>query len=701
MTIEERFPVQSIQPIAKIESQRRQFYRPIYSVHRSWARRPGSTFRAIGLAHFCDDQLFDPQVPGRGAFYENHNFRNKIALDPFTGGGTSIVELHRLGVKTVGFDVNPVAWFTTKKEMDPFDEKKYDEEIKNLQKRIGHKIKCFYHTECPQCLSKKADIMYIFWVRSISCPSCQSIQDLFKYYIIGKKQRKHPATMVICPTCNHLFYTLEDLDSLSSCPKCKREFIPYEGNCRQKQLECTICHEKHRLIDLTKKLSKPLSSRQIAIEYYCPTCETRDYKPVTDKDKENYEEIKQNFINKKEALLFPRDILPEGGSNITNLRNYGFNNFSELFNERQLLSLSLLLEAIKEVSDPNIQEYLIAAFSSSLEFHTVLCPYNYTMKQIVNIFNYQSYLVPTMYTENNVWGTRKGNGSFITYLEKLKKGKKYCESPFEIAIKEGKITRIPIKGDKIEAINVKDFQELLNSKDCNTLLIADTSEHLRKFGLLPESIDIIITDPPYFDFIQYSELANFFYVWLKLILNSKYQAFATDLINMDHEIGGYKNESDFLKRMTRVFKQCNFVLKNEGPLIFTFHHSTAKIWATILRAIIESGFILTAAFPIHSEFNARPAKGKNTDLVLVCRKDTAFFSKKEKYSRNRLKSEIDKIMKSELYSSEYTKNIFAKEKIFAKILPQVAKTAKEHPLLDLQEEIENIFSTLNKYSENK
>ncbi len=692
MTIEDRFPALSIQPIAKIESQRRQFYRPIYSIHKSWARRPGSTFRAIGLAHFCEDQLFNPKVPGRGAFYENHHFQNKIALDPFVGGGTSIVELHRLGVKTIGIDVNPVAWFTTKKEMDPFNERKFNEEIKNLQEKVGHQIKSFYHTECPNCHSFKADIMYTFWVRSIPCPSCHSVQDLFKYYIIGKKQRKHPATMVICPSCDHLFYTLTELNSKSSCPRCNIQFTPIIGNCRQKQLTCTNCRKKYRLIDLTKPLGKQLSSRQIAIEYYCHTCGARDYKPVTDKDRYKFQEIRKKFNKKKDELLFPRDILPEGGSNINNLRNYGFSYFSELFNERQLLSLSLLLEAITEVSDTNIQEYLLAAFSSSLEFHTVLCPYNYTMKQIVNIFNYQSYLIPTMYTENNVWGTKKGNGSFLTYLEKIKKGKSFCNTPFEIAIQEGKITRIPIKGDRIEAINVDNFQELLKSNNSNTLLIADSSENLQKFEILPESVDIVITDPPYFDFIQYSELANFFYVWLKLILKARYPAFESDLINTDQEIVGNKGETIFLNGITRVFKQCNTVLKRDGPLVFTFHHSTPRIWAVLLQAIIESGFILTAAFPIHSEFNARPVKGQDSDIILVCRKDSEKSQKGEKPSWEYLKSKIDTKINSELLSVRSGKKATSREKIFADILPQVVKVLKENPSLDLQEILNKIFS---------
>ncbi|MFX0172337.1 MAG: hypothetical protein ACFE9L_10480 [Candidatus Hodarchaeota archaeon] len=225
MTIEEQFPLTAIQPIAKVESQRRQFYRPIYSVHKSWARRPGTTVRAIALAHFCQEILFDPNQSGKGAYYLNHNFENRIALDPFCGGGTSIIELHRLGIKTIGIDINPVAYFTTKKEIDPFNEDLFGQEVQSIFQSVGQQIKSYYKTVCPKCDSQNADIMYTFWVRTVLCPSCHSEEDLFKYYIIGTKQRKHPETMLICPRCDNLFYTLKKLDEISICSKCFHKLI--------------------------------------------------------------------------------------------------------------------------------------------------------------------------------------------------------------------------------------------------------------------------------------------------------------------------------------------------------------------------------------------------------------------------------------------------------------------------------------------
>ncbi|MFX0124482.1 MAG: DNA methyltransferase [Candidatus Hodarchaeota archaeon] len=695
MTIEERFPLAAIQPLARLESQRRQFYRPIYSIHKTWARRPGTTFRAIGLAHFYEENdLFDPNHSGEGAFYQNHDFQGKIALDPFCGGGTSIIEFHRLGIKTIGIDVNPIAWLTTKKEFDPFSEEIFDQEVERIFQSVGKLIKSYYKSVCPQCNSSNADIMYVFWVRTILCPSCDSEEDLFKYYIIGKKQRKNPATMVICPQCDHLFYTGEKMDNVSICPQCSRKFIPKFGNCRLKQFTCTSCQKEFKLIELLLQSINRLSARQIAIEFFCQNCGVRDYKKVTEKDKNQYQRVKEEFLKKKNKLLFPRELLPQEGKNISNLRNYGFKRFSELFNKRQLLCLSLLLEAITHVSDSNIKEFLLTAFSSSLEFHTVICPYNYTMKQIVNIFNYQSFLVPTMYVENNVWGTKKGNGTFITYLERIKKAKSYCKSPFEITLQKDQIVRIPVRGDRIEADVVDSFQTLITNESADTLLINDTSEDLQVLGIPHNSVDIVVTDPPYFDFIQYNELANFFFVWLKQGLSSQYPSFRSNLIQTDQEVTISQEKENFLNKITKVFQECHRVLKSNAPLVFTFHHSNVTAWAMILEALYNSEFLITAAFPVRSEFGARPVKGRNFDIILVCRKIHEKISSKQPMDWESLESQIKKKIIDISASSVKNLEVAAWEETFATFLPEIALMYSQNPLVNLVEILSKIFNYL-------
>lgn len=569
MPIEENFPTKSIQPIAKVEAQRRQFYRPIYSVHKSWARRPGSTFRAIGLAHFLEESLFNENHPEESQFYQNHSFDGKVVLDPFCGGGTSLVELNRLGVKGIGIDLNPVAWLTTKKELESFDEDKFNQEIQQLTLNVGNTIKQLYQTNCPSCNSYEADIMYTFWVRTIKCPRCESTEDLFKYYIIGKKQRNSSKTMIICPDCSHLFYSNGNIKEDTLCPKCERQFIPNIGNCRRKIFRCTQCSTESRLVDILKDYPDSMSARQYAIEYYCPSCSERNYKKITEKDLQNFDNAVNSFKEKQNDLFYPKELLPEQGSNIQNLRNYGFKAFSDLFNERQLLGLGILLEAIYRIEEDNTREFFIAAFSSCLEFHTQLNPYNYTMKQIVNVFNYQSFLVPLQFVENNVWGTKKGNGSFITYLEKIKRAKAYCKTPYEILLKDNQISRKIVNGDKIETKFANNFSELINSNNPDTWLIAGSSLKMENYSIPDKSIDLVLTDPPYFDYIQYSELANFFYVWLRLVLKKNYSWFEPPLIPSEEEIGLQKKQEIFLIRLTKVFKECHRVLKKDSPLIFT------------------------------------------------------------------------------------------------------------------------------------
>ncbi|MHA1227073.1 MAG: hypothetical protein ACTSPV_10065 [Candidatus Hodarchaeales archaeon] len=687
MGIEENFPIKEIRKISTVEAKRRQFYRPIYSIHKSWARRPGSTIRAIGLAHFCDEPIFNETLEN-SFFYQNHEFKDMIALDPFMGGGTTLVELHRLGIKTIGIDTNPVAWFTSKLELEEFNEELFGKEVKKLTETLGERILSYYRTTCPSCGNKKAEIMYTFWVRTINCPKCQQEEELFKYYIIGLKQRKNPLVKVICPECHHLFFSKNSsLNEEHECPRCKMTFVPKNGNCRNKKVKCTNCEYEFKLSDTLRKAGF-FGSKQIAIEFYCSKCDLRDYKEITDDDIRVFKSASEEFEKKSDNLLYPRERLPEKGEHIANLLNHGFRYFSDLFNPRQLLCLGLLAKYIMEIDDKLIREYFVAAFSSSLEFHTVLCPYNYTMKQIVNVFNYQSFLVPTMYVENNVFGGKKGNGTFITYLNRIMKAKSYCKNPYEIAFNKDKIIKVPVEGDKIEAEIHSSFDDLIKNDGSVSLLICGSSENLKNFAIPDKSIDIIVTDPPYFDYIQYSELANFFYVWLKLFLAYTYSEFKVELISSEDEVGSSRISLDFLDGITKVFSECNRVLKDNSPLIFTFHHSSPLAWELVLKALCKSNFIVTKAFAIHSEFTARPVSGTNTDILIICRKADNI-----NLNNHITEKKVVLYVKSEVTSITNSKES-SWEELFALSLPFISSSLAQKPTLDTKLILKEIFGVL-------
>jgi len=130
--IERDFPSQAIDEIAWSESNSR---KPIYHMHKWFARRVGCTFRAIILASFLEE---DPMT----RFYDHVQLTNAegnppIVLDPFMGGGTTIVEGHRLGCRMIGIDVNPMAWFITKKELESVDVDSANEEFKRIENAVS------------------------------------------------------------------------------------------------------------------------------------------------------------------------------------------------------------------------------------------------------------------------------------------------------------------------------------------------------------------------------------------------------------------------------------------------------------------------------------------------------------------------------------------------------------------------------------
>jgi len=142
---------------------------------------------------------------------------------------------------------------------------------------------------------------------------------------------------------------------------------------------------------------------------------------------------------------------------------------------------------------------------------------------------------------------------------------------------------------------------------------------------IPDKIvDAIITDPPYFDYIHYSELSDFFYAWLSLALKGRYQEFSPSNSSAEGEVQQH-DPVVFAEKLSEVFRECNRVLKEDGLLIFSFHHSKAEGWAAISNALTESGFIVTAIHPVYSEFIGSSIKSVSndpisSDTIIVCRK---------------------------------------------------------------------------------
>lgn len=122
--IEVGFPIVDINRLAQPE---RSSFKPIYQIHKWFARRASCVFRAILLGALKPALKADgTRVDIMEEFYRSHtddpDTAGKVVLDPFMGGGTPVVEALRLGCQVVGIDLNPVAWFMVKTALEPVDE---------------------------------------------------------------------------------------------------------------------------------------------------------------------------------------------------------------------------------------------------------------------------------------------------------------------------------------------------------------------------------------------------------------------------------------------------------------------------------------------------------------------------------------------------------------------------------------------------
>src|SRR5262249_37273263 len=125
LTIERDFDVAFVAGLALREKQIQQNYRPIIAVHKWFARRPGTLFRALLLAEFGTGRI-------RDRFFESNSLQGIRVGDPFMGGGTPLLEANRLGCDIIGYDINPMAYWIVRQEIEWLDLPSYQDAAAQL-----------------------------------------------------------------------------------------------------------------------------------------------------------------------------------------------------------------------------------------------------------------------------------------------------------------------------------------------------------------------------------------------------------------------------------------------------------------------------------------------------------------------------------------------------------------------------------------
>ena len=608
----------------------RRHYRPVYVMHKWWARRLGSVFRTILLYSLAGNDLegWNGKPSSLWEFYSKDvNLNGKIILDPMMGGGTTVIEALKLGCKVIAGDLNPVSWFLVKKQVEDIDPELIAHRLKKLDDELGPELRQHYRTICPEC-EETAEAIYYFYHKVSSCSKCAKEIPLMRNFFLAKSPKK-TGDFVVCPHCWNVFEST-NATKMTKCTKCSEKFTPTEVSfSKNRRFTCSDCGHSEKIVDVARKFGK-FEAKMYAIEFYCKHCDRlknknlmngRGYKAPDGIDRKILDNALEEFQNINKDLPIPDTLIPLGVETKRAL-NHGYRKFSDMFSHRQLLNLGKIYRWILEIEDWNLKEFFLLAFSNSLKYNNMFAKYNATRGFITDIFRTHSFSPSMSPVEANCYDTAKGRGSFTAFVNLVIEGKEYCRHPFERVHDGTSMKKVMLQSKKPSRI-AENYSNFV--KNAEVMLRCGSSEHLE----VPDGVvDAVVTDPPYYGNVMYSELSNFFYVWLRIALENRYEFFNDQLVPTDKEVienrQQGKGKDEFIQGLTNVFTESNRVLSNDGILVFTFHHKKQEAWGAVLRTILDSGFYVTTTYPVRSEMKAsthlHELENIVYDMIFVCRK---------------------------------------------------------------------------------
>jgi adenine-specific DNA methylase len=616
--IEHDFDIPFIADLALREKQIQQNYRPIIAVHKWFARRPGTLFRGLILSEFGRSPLKD-------AYFKSNCFSGLQIADPFMGGGTPLIEANRVGCDVIGCDINPMAYWIVKEELEYLNIDKYDACTQLLRSSLEKELGGLYRTRCTICGRKDAHAKYFLWVKQQRCPFCDTEIDLFPGYLIAKDTR-HPKNVFVCHKCGELT-EVEDRKNPGSCPHCGSSLNRKEVATRNR-VRCPSCGQISIFPDATKGAPR---HRLFAIEYFCEKCKKmhtgRFFKKPDNEDFIKLQRAQKEWFKIK-SIYTPQEEIPKGDET-SRLHRWGYRHYYEMFNYRQLLALEKSAGWIGSLDDERLKRAMAINLSDLLRYQNMLCRYDSMALKSLDIFSVHGFPVGLIQCESNFLGildSRRsipiGSGGWANIIQKFRKAKSYCIAPFEVSYQSGKKRILSVPGEWIgEHLNGvgKDEKQRKIDIRCGTA----TTMEFRK-----QSLDAVLTDPPYFGNVQYAELMDFCYVWLRRLLQEQEPIITDkpstrdpDELTCNENMG--RGLDHFCEGLSIVFQRMARALKIGAPLTFTYHHNDISAYCPVAVAFLDSGLVCSASLPCPSEMGAsihiNGTGSSIIDTVFVCR----------------------------------------------------------------------------------
>lgn len=568
--------------------------RPIYTAHKWFARRLGSVFRSLLIG-----VTSEPDADFGELYYGGADLTGLKVLDPFVGGGTSVFEASRLGATAYGCDVDPVACAVSRLELGAADLPDLSPILADLKERVGSRLAEFHVRHGDQ-------VLHHFWVQVVECAGCGSHFDAHPNHVLADDGTTRHA---FCSACG----TIHDLPARTAsfeCDSCGHRTDCDHGTVLRGRAECPHCEHGDQLIEYGRRDGAP-RWRLFAVETIAgdvsmrmvPMSE-RTFRKAVDEDVRQYERAKVALANAELAgeVLIPDDEIDTSGWSDERLSAYGYRRWRDLFNARQLLHLGLLAKEISLLDHP-LRGAVAMAFSDHLTTNCMMASYAGGWRRLTPLFSLRAFRHIQRPVELNPWIERAGRGTFPNAVRKLTAAAAYARSPKEPMGAKGFIdvpTRTRRRKNQIHMGTAGNLAFLPN-----------------------RSIDVVMTDPPYFDNIAYSELARFFGPWLQCleVLDAREQQdiLANSLVANRSRAGSVERYTDGLGQ---AFEEIARVLKRNGIVAFSYRHTDAPAWQALAEAIARTDLRITSVLPMPGEAgNGLHAQGERGlwDAVFVLR----------------------------------------------------------------------------------
>jgi adenine-specific DNA methylase len=537
-----------------------------------------------------------------------------LVVDPFAGGGSIPLEALRVGADAFASDINPVAVLLNKVILEYIP--KYGQQLADEVRKWGQWVKECAEQELSEFYPKDSDgakpIAYL-WARTVICegPNCGAEIPLIRSLWLSKKGENRTALQIIADqNSKKISFKIIQKPSRVS-----------EGTVKNGAAICPCCGfiVSNPVVreQLTNRNGGAADARLYAVVTVYPNKPGRYYRLAEHKDQEILQLLAENLQNRigdnylnYERFIPYESIPPERPSpnarGLSAVTRMGVKTFKDLYTPRQLLGLATFTRLINEVenhikskSDPElaiaVQTCLALNLSKLADLATSLGAWEPNVQTVQHVFGRQALPICWDFAEGNLIG--ESRGSWQTYLNTM-------------------VNMLPLWANLYSSGHAEQFSATENALPDN-------------------SVDYLVTDPPYYDAIPYGDLSDFFYVWLKrAVANTHSELFGDYLTPKDEEAiwnpsrtylksGKPKDEAFYENQIKKAFEEGRRILHSDGVGVVVFAHKTTSGWEAVLKALIDSGWVASASWPIDTELgtrvNAMQTASLSSSIHIVCR----------------------------------------------------------------------------------